>query len=256
MIVARKKSSWPRALLLRSSALVLFVAALAGGAHAYSVLSHEEVVDMSWTGQMLPLLKRRFPGLTDEQIQEAHAYAYGGSVIQDIGYYPFGDKEFSDLLPYVRTGDFVTALLRDVATPDELAFALGALAPYYGDTIGHPIVNLVTAEEFPALRMLRELLYPARRCRRGEAQAPALGRVAGFLADPATDATGRRYAGFIHARCTWRSPCGQSHAVDWKGRVFCPKASASRPSRMPAAQQRRPATLKICSRIGKPASSE
>jgi len=107
---------------------------------------------MAWTGQLLPLLQQRFPGLTADQIKEAHAYAYGGSVIQDIGYYPFGDKEFSDLLHYVRTGDFVSALLRDASTPDELAFALGALAHYYGDTIGHPVVNLVTGEEYPQLR--------------------------------------------------------------------------------------------------------
>ena len=125
---------------------------LSSPARAYSVLSHEEVVDQAWLKYLLPLLQQRYPGLTPDQIRECHAYAYGGSVIQDIGYYPFGDKEFSDLLHYVRSGNFVTALLRDADTPDEYAFALGALAHYYGDTVGHPTVNIVTGEEYPHLR--------------------------------------------------------------------------------------------------------
>ncbi len=119
---------------------------------AYSVLSHEEVVDQAWLHYLLPLIEQRYSGLTADQIRECHAYAYGGSVIQDIGYYPFGDKEFSDLLHYARSGDFVSALLRDAKTPDELAFALGALAHYYGDTVGHPVVNVITGEEYPKLR--------------------------------------------------------------------------------------------------------
>jgi hypothetical protein len=130
---------------------VFFFAALCP-AGAYSLLSHEEVVDMAWPQFLLPLIRKRYPGLTPAQLTECHAYAYGGSVIQDIGYYPFGDKEFSNLLHYVRSGDFVDALLRDATTPDELAFALGALAHYYGDTVGHPIVNIVTGEEYPHLR--------------------------------------------------------------------------------------------------------
>lgn len=121
-------------------------------AHAYSLLSHEEVVDMAWPQYLLPLLEKRYPGLTADQITECHAYAYGGSVIQDMGYYPFGSKEFSNLMHYVRSGDFVDALLRDSTTPDEYAFALGALAHYYGDTIGHVTVNIITGEEYPHLR--------------------------------------------------------------------------------------------------------
>jgi hypothetical protein len=120
-------------------------------ASAYSVLSHEEVVDLAWLPQIVPLLKARYPNLTDDQLRSAHAYAYGGSVIQDIGYYPFGSHQFSDLVHYVRSGDFVGALLRDSAGPNELAFALGALAHYCGDTDGHPTVNLVTAQENPKL---------------------------------------------------------------------------------------------------------
>ncbi len=120
-------------------------------AGAYSVLSHEEVIDMAWLPHILPLLRTRFPDLTDDQIREAHAYAYGGSVIQDIGYYPFGSKDFSDLLHYTRTGDFVSALIRESTTPDEYAFALGALAHYCGDLVGHPAVNKATGQEYPKL---------------------------------------------------------------------------------------------------------
>ena len=120
-------------------------------ARAYSVLSHEEVVDMAWKTNIVPMLKQRFPGITDDAIREAHAYAYGGSVIQDIGYYHLGSHYFSDLLHYVRPEAFVEALIRDSTTPDEYAFALGALAHYCGDTIGHPAINLVTAEENPPL---------------------------------------------------------------------------------------------------------
>jgi len=143
-----------RSIATRLATLTLCVAALllAQPARAYSVLSHEEVVDMAWSTNIVPMLKQRFPGITDDDIREAHAYAYGGSVIQDIGYYPFGSHYFSDLLHYVRPQEFVAALIRDSTTPDEYAFALGALAHYCGDTIGHPAVNLVTAEENPPLR--------------------------------------------------------------------------------------------------------
>ena len=128
--------------------LALFAASPAG---AYSVLSHEEVVDMAWKDHLVPMLQSRFPGISPDQLRIAHSYAYGGSVIQDIGYYPFGSHYFSDLLHYVRPEDFVTALIRDSTTPDEYAFALGALAHYCGDTIGHPAVNQVTADENPKL---------------------------------------------------------------------------------------------------------
>lgn len=121
-------------------------------AAAYSVLSHEEVVDMAWKDTIVPMLKARYPGITDDDIRQAHAYAYGGSVIQDIGYYPFGSHYFSDLLHYVRTDDFVNALIRDSKTPDEYAFALGALAHYCGDTVGHPYINEVVSQENPGLK--------------------------------------------------------------------------------------------------------
>ena len=121
-------------------------------AGAYSVLSHEEIVDMAWKVQIVPMLKARFPDMTDDDMRQAHAYAYGGSVIQDIGYYPFGDKYFSDLVHYVRANEFVDALIRDSTTPDEYAFALGALAHFCGDTVGHPAINQVVSEENPPLR--------------------------------------------------------------------------------------------------------
>jgi hypothetical protein len=120
-------------------------------AGAYSVLSHEEVVDMAWKDKIVPMLQSRFPGISEDEIRQAHAYAYGGSVIQDIGYYPFGSHYFSDLLHYVRPDEFVDALIRDSTTPDEYAFALGALAHYCGDIIGHPVVNQVTSAQNPRL---------------------------------------------------------------------------------------------------------
>jgi hypothetical protein len=100
-----------RRFTLRASALLIFVLLCSGGLSAYSVLTHEEIVDLLWADEIRPLLLNRFPGLTDDQIKEAHAYAYGGAVIQDLGYYPFGSREFSDLVHYVRSGDFVRELI-------------------------------------------------------------------------------------------------------------------------------------------------
>jgi hypothetical protein len=119
---------------------------------AYSVLTHEQIVDLLWDSRIQPMLKARFPGLSDQDLKEAHAYAYGGSLVQDMGYYPFGNKYFSDLTHYVRTGDFVTALIHEAGTANEFAFALGALAHYAADNAGHPAVNQAVAMEFPKLR--------------------------------------------------------------------------------------------------------
>ena len=58
-------------------------------------------------------LLARFPNATKDELRQAHAYAYGGAIIQDMGYYPHGSHFFSDLTHYVRSGDFVIALLRD-----------------------------------------------------------------------------------------------------------------------------------------------
>ncbi len=119
---------------------------------AYSVLTHEEIVDLLWAEQIQPLLQKRFPAATPQDLRQAHAYAYGGSVIQDMGYYPFGSKYFSDLTHYARSGDFVQALLRDSSDVNEYAFALGGLAHYASDNSGHPVINRIAAIEFPKLR--------------------------------------------------------------------------------------------------------
>jgi hypothetical protein len=106
---------------------------------AYAVLSHEAVIDSVWDTNIRPLLLRRFPAATGEELKEAHGYAYGGVIIQDMGYYPHGSFFFSDLTHYVRSGDFVLALLRDAKDLDGYAFALGALGHYAADNDGHRI---------------------------------------------------------------------------------------------------------------------
>ena len=132
-------------------ALVVLLAT-AKPAGAYSVLTHEEIVDLTWADSIQPLLLKRFPNLTPLQLQEAHAYAYGGCVIQDLGYYPFGKPIFSNLLHYVRTGDFIRALFRDSKDANDVAFAIGALSHFLGDTIGHPeAINIAVGKEFPKL---------------------------------------------------------------------------------------------------------
>jgi hypothetical protein len=108
-------------------------------AAAYAVLAHEAIIDSAWDTSMRPLLLKRFPDATADQLKEAHGYAYGGAIIQDMGYYPHGNFFFSDLTHYVRSGDFVLALLRDSQDLDGYAFALGALAHYAADNDGHPI---------------------------------------------------------------------------------------------------------------------
>src|ERR1700738_3852563 len=136
----------------RAGALLLIVLMCSGGSSAYSVLTHEEIVDLLWTNKIQPLLLNRFPGLSEDQIREAHAYAYGGAVIQDLGYYPFGSREFSNLVHYVRSGDFVRELLLESQDVNEYAFALGALSHYAADIVGHPAVNEAVAIQYPKLR--------------------------------------------------------------------------------------------------------
>src|SRR6185437_8396500 len=148
MLMTSKWSS----LFFRAAAVLLVLLLSGEGLYGYSVLTHEEIVDLVWTSEIRPLLLRRFPGLTEEQITEAHAYAYGGSVIQDLGYYPFGSKDFSDLLHYVRSGDFVVELLKQSQDADEYAFAFGALSHYTADINGHPAVNQAVALHYPKLR--------------------------------------------------------------------------------------------------------
>lgn len=115
------------------------VMALAGArlASAYSVLSHEALIDALWNVEIKRVLLARFPDATPAELKEAHAYAYGGAIIQDEGYYPHGNGYFSDLTHYVRSADFIVALIADAKTLDEYAFAVGALSHYYGDNVGH-----------------------------------------------------------------------------------------------------------------------
>ena len=135
---------------------------------AYSVLAHEAMVDAVWEQQLAPILKAKFPRASASELQSARAFAYGGSLIQDLGYYPFGSRFFSNLVHYVRSGDFVEALIRESRDVNEYAFALGALAHYASDNFGHPIaVNRAVPMIYPKLREKygQEVLYadsPAR----------------------------------------------------------------------------------------------
>jgi hypothetical protein len=137
---------WRTALAL---GLLLSLAELCG---AYSVLTHEQVVDLLWKDDIQPLLAKRFPNATAEDLKKAHAFAYGGCLVQDMGYYPFGNKYFSDLTHYVRSGDFIANMINDASDVNEYAFALGALAHYSADNMGHPTVNQAVGLQFPKLR--------------------------------------------------------------------------------------------------------
>lgn len=138
-------------------ALACLLAALLTGvarpAAAYSVLAHEAAVDALWDDVIAPLLSQKFPDVSPEQLLQARAYAYGGAVIQDLGYFPFGSALFTNLVHYVRSGDFVSALVRNARNADELAFAVGALAHYASDNAGHPhAVNRVVPLMYPKVR--------------------------------------------------------------------------------------------------------
>jgi Zinc dependent phospholipase C len=133
------KRSWlSRA--LASLLIFLLLGALATPlARSYSVLAHEAIIDAAWTDSLRPLLQQRFPQATSEDLKKAHAFVYGGAIIQDLGYYPHGSHFFSDLTHYVRSGDFILALLRDAKDLNGYAFALGALSHYAADNDGHRV---------------------------------------------------------------------------------------------------------------------
>ncbi len=144
MVTARAECKTSRNLPGRIFAVILALALAAGypgEAEAYAVLAHEAIVDSAWSTHIRPLLLKRFPGASAAELKEAHGYAYGGAIIQDMGYYPHGSFFFSDLTHYVRSGDFVLALLRDSSDIKGFAFALGALAHYAADNEGHPIAT-------------------------------------------------------------------------------------------------------------------
>ena len=164
-------------------ALVL-VCSVADLTQGYSVLTHEAIIDSMWDKDIKPLLLKRFPTASADELREAHAHAYGGAIIQDMGYYPFGSKFFSDLAHYVRSGDFVEALIRDSQDLNEYAFAIGALCHYCADNDGHPIAtntsvpilypklrrqygNSVTYEENPAAHIQTEFGFDVLQVARG-----------------------------------------------------------------------------------------
>ena len=126
---------------------------IASGASGYSVLTHEAIIDAAWKDNIRPLLVKRFPDATQEELHKAHAYTYGGAIIQDMGYYPFGSGFFSDLAHYVRSGDFVLNLLAEAQDLKEYAFALGSLAHYSADNAGHrEAVNKSVPMVYPKLK--------------------------------------------------------------------------------------------------------
>jgi hypothetical protein len=123
-------------------------------AYSYSILTHEAIIDSSWDGTISPLLLKRFPAATPDELTQAHAYAYGGSIIQDLGYYPFGSKFYSDLTHYVRSGDFIVNMIRSSEDLNEYAFSLGALSHYAADNNGHSMAtNASVPLLYPALRL-------------------------------------------------------------------------------------------------------
>jgi hypothetical protein len=138
--------------LRHSAALVLILLFPLPAAWSYSVLTHEAIIDSTWDSAIKPLLLNRFPLATQDELKQAHAYAYGGCIIQDLGYYPFGSKFFSNLTHYVRSGDFILALISDSQDLNEYAFALGALSHYAADNNGHPMaVNRAVPMFYPKL---------------------------------------------------------------------------------------------------------
>ena len=143
-------TSWRGKLI---GAVVLAALLVPAAAPAYSVLTHEATIDTVWDVAIKPLLLARYPKTSAEALNEARAHAYGGSVIHDLGYYPFGSKFFSNLLHYVRAGDFVEALIRNARDVNELAFALGALSHYASDNMGHPVAtNRAVPMIYPKMR--------------------------------------------------------------------------------------------------------
>jgi len=155
---SNEPSCWFRA-SAAAIALFLFIQLLLPPTgYGYAVLAHQALIDTTWESHVKPLLKARYPDATEEELSAAQAYAYGGSIIQDLGYYPHGSAFFSDLTHYVRSGDFVLALLRDAQNVYDYAFALGALSHYATDNQGH---RLATNRAVP-------ILYPKLKVRFGD----------------------------------------------------------------------------------------
>jgi hypothetical protein len=174
------------------AALALAVTfAAPGRLSAYSALAHEAIIDAAWDGSIAPALRARFHP-TDDELKRARAFAYGGSLIQDIGYYPFSSRFFGNLTHYVRSGDFIEALVRESSDVTEYAFALGALAHYAADNSGHPL----------AVNRAVPVLYPRLRARFGDvvnyAQNPAAHLKTEFGFDVVQVARGKYASGAYH----------------------------------------------------------
>jgi hypothetical protein len=206
-----------KALRLTLGALLFCLFAAARPASAYSVLAHEALVDALWDDSIVGLLKQKYPSATADQIAASRAFAYGGSVIQDLGYYPFGSHFFTNVLHYVRSGDFVETMVRESQTLEEYAFALGALAHYASDTSGHP---LATNRAVP-------LMYPKTRAKFGDevtyAQDPARHVMVEFSFDVAQVAAGkyqadayRRFIGFEVAKPVLERAFAQTYGIEMK----------------------------------------
>ena len=140
----------PKAALRLLALTGLFVLISPQAGYSYSVLTHEAIIDSTWDSAIAPLLLKRFPDATPDDLIKSHAYAYGGSIIQDLGYYPFGSAFYSDLTHYVRSGDFIVNLIRESQDLNEYAFALGAMAHFAADNNGHRMATNVSVP----------LLYP------------------------------------------------------------------------------------------------
>ena len=181
----------------RAFAVAALVLALSRISLGYSVLAHEALIDAAWEANLKPLLLKRFPGASAEQLREAHAHMYGGAIIQDLGYYPFGNKFFSDLAHYVRSGDFVEVLLAEAQDLNEYAFALGTLQHYAADSTGHPIGTnrsvpllfpklfqkfgaVVTYEEGPSAHLRTEFAFDVAQVAKGRYAAEAYHDFIGF----------------------------------------------------------------------------
>lgn len=183
---------------MKKYTLLVFIACLSFSVcMGYSVLTHEALIDACWEKSLQPLLKQKYPTATPQQLEEAHAYAYGGAVAPDMGYYPFGSKFFTNLVHYVRSGDFVMALIDESTDINEYAFALGALCHYEADKYGHflgtnpsvPIVypklrdkfgNYVTYEQNKTAHVRMEFAFDVLQTARGNYASTAYHNYIGF----------------------------------------------------------------------------
>lgn len=164
---------------------------------AFSVFAHMAIIDASWDKSLVPLLKEKYPNATDDELKVAHSYAYGGSLMPDMGYFPFGSEYFTNLVHYVRSGDFMQNLVDQSHNINEYAFALGAISHYLTDKYGHslatnvaePIVypkvgqqfgRVVTYEEDPIFHSRMEFAFDVLQMARGNYASQGYHDLIGF----------------------------------------------------------------------------